>query len=235
MKVIFILILFTGMYHCAKAQVFQQDYQTHGDYLDVYDEKGNKVKVSDHPLLAGNSTLNKEWATGSVVLNNGMQATNMQLQFDIKQNALYFKNDGHIYAFAGIVRACIMTYEENGEQNTVLLRSGYPDANGDSTNVLYQVITEGPNIQFLKLLKPTVDEQYTYGYAEKQSYGIKEESYIYLVDKKQLVKIKENEKSVENALSDYANQVQKFIADKNVKLDSDAQIAELIDTLNSVN
>ena len=235
MKLVAGIILLTCIYQGATAQTFQPDYQTHGDYLDVYNNTSSKVQVSDHTGLTGNSILNKEWATGSVVLDNGMQATNIPLQFNVKENALYFKNDGSTYAFANIVRACKMTYDENGEQNTVLFRSGYPDANGDSTNVLYEVVTEGPNVQFLKLLKPTVNEQYTYGYAEKQSYGVKEENYIYLVQKHQLVKISENERSVENALSDYANEVQKFTADKNVKLNNDAQITELVNTLNSVN
>ena len=234
MKVTASLLFCMCVHYCLNAQSYT-DYQFHGDYLDVYDNSGNKVKISDHTLLEGNSILNKAWATGAVVFNTGKQATNMQLQFDVKENALHFKNDDHIYAFANVVRACLMTYEENDKKIIVLLRSGYPDANGDSTNILYQVVAEGPNVQFLKLLKSTVDEQYSYGSAPKETYTIKEENYIYFVHTKQLVKIKENEKSVENALSDYASQVQKFVADKNVKLNSDEQIVDLINTLNSAN
>ena len=136
MKLVAGFILFTCMYHAATAQTFQPDYQSHGDYLDVYNNTSSKVQVSDHTGLTGNSILNKEWATGSVVLDNGMQATNIQLQFNVKENALYFKNDGSTYAFANVVRACKMTYDENGEQNTILFRSGYPDAHGDSLDHL---------------------------------------------------------------------------------------------------
>jgi hypothetical protein len=234
MKVIVSFFLFLYMHFSVNAQTYT-DYQFHGDYVDIYDNSGNKVKISDHTLLEGNSILNNKWATGAVVLNNGKQTTNMQLKFDVKENALYFKNDDHVYAFANVVRACIMTYEENDKKIIVLMRSGYPDDKGDSTNVLYQVVAEGPNVQFLKLLKSTVDEQYSYGSAAKETYGVKEENYVYFIHTKQLVKFKENEKSVKSALSDYASQVQKYLTDKNVKLNSDEQIVDLIDTLNSVN
>jgi hypothetical protein len=132
------------------------------------------------------------------------------------------------------VRACKMTYTDGDIKKEVLFRSGYPDHNGDSSNLLYQVINEGPEIHFLKWLKPTIYEHYDYGYAAKDSYGIAEESYLYIVNKRLLVKISENEKSILKALPGYKEQIQKFEADNSSKLDNDYDITRLISMLNQV-
>src|SRR5215469_14351617 len=100
-----------------------------------------------------------------------------------------------------------MTYTDGDIQKVVLFRSGYPDRNGDSSNVLYQVMTEGPNVHFLKFLKPTIYDHYEYGYADKETYGVAAESYLYIVNTRKLVKISANEKSILKALPDYTAQI----------------------------
>jgi hypothetical protein len=208
-------------------------YREHGEYLDVYNA-GDKLPASDHSVLPNSLLLNRQWAIGSVVFSNGRQVTNLPLQFDVQKNALHFKKDSIVYAFAEVVRACKMIYTEGVVSKEVLFRSGYPDRNGDSSDILYQVITEGPNIHFLKLLKPTIYDQYDYGYADKETYGVTAESYLYFVTARKLVKISANEKSILKALPGYKAQIQKFETDNNSKLDNDKDIKNLIIMLNQV-
>jgi hypothetical protein len=207
------------------------NYREHGYDLDVYNG-GDKVPVSDRSVLPNSLILNGQWAIGSVAFNDGTQVANLALQFDVQKNTLHFKKDSIVYAFANIVRACKMTYTDGDVKKEVLFRSGYPDRNGDSSDILYQVITEGPNIHFLKLLKPTIYDQYDYGYAEKQTYGVTAESYLYLVNSRKLVKITANEKSILKALPDYKAQIQKFETDNNSKLDNDNDVSRLVIILN---
>jgi hypothetical protein len=96
------------------------------------------------------------------------------------------------------------------------------------------VITEGPNVHFLKFLKPTIYDHYEYGYADKETYGVAAESYLYIVNTRKLVKISANEKSILKALPDYTSQIQKFETDNNSKLDNDNDITKLIIMLNEV-
>jgi len=226
------LFLFLSVYNYASSQV-DVNYRNHGEYLDVYNA-GDKIPANDHPVVSDVLLLNQQCATGAVVFDNGKQVSNIALQFDVPENTLHFKKDSTVYAFADAVRACKMVYTDGDVKKEVLLRSGYPDRNGDSSNILYEVITEGPNIHFLKLLKPTIYDHYDYGYAEKQTYGIAAESYLYLVNTRKLVKISMNEKSILKALPDYKEQIQKFEADNNSKLDNDADISKLVSMLNEV-
>jgi hypothetical protein len=215
------------------SQVQDLSYREHGEYLDVYNG-GDKLPASDHSVLPNNLILNQQWAIGSVVFENGMQVANLPLQFDVKKNVLHFKKDTTVYAFADVVRACKMTYTDGDIQKVVLFRSGYPDRNGDSSDLLYQVITEGPNIHFLKFLKPTIYDHYEYGYADKETYGVSAESYLYIVNTRKLVKISANVKSILKALPGYTAQIQKFETDNNCKLDNDNDITKLIIMLNEV-
>jgi hypothetical protein len=234
MKNLISLLVLLSIHNYSFSQLQDMSYREHGEYLDVYDNAGNKLPMNDHPLVLNNLMLNQQWATGSVVFNNGQQVSNLPLQFDVAKNALHFKKDSVVYAFAAVVRACKMTYADGNQKKEVLLRSGYPDHNGDSSDVLYMVINEGPNVHFLKWLKPTIYEHYDYGTAPKEIYGIAEESYLYNVNKHQLVKISANEKSILKALPEYKEQIQKFERDNNSKLDNDNDISKLISMLNVV-
>jgi hypothetical protein len=234
MKIWISLLVLISIHNYSFSQLQDLSYREHGEYLDVYDDAGNKLPANENPLLTEKLMLNQQWAIGSVVFDNGQRASNVALQFDVVKNTLHFKKDSIVYAFADVVRACKMTYTDGGIKKEVLLRSGYPDHNGDSSNLLYQVINEGPNIHFLKWLKPTIYDHYDYGYAEKETYGIAEESYLYNVNKRQLMKISENEKSILKALPDYKEQIQKFQTDNNSKLDNDYDISRLITMLNLV-
>ncbi len=234
MKIRISLLVLISIHNYCFSQLQDLSYREHGEYLDVYDNAGNKLPANENPLLTEKVMLNQQWAIGTVIFDNGRQVSNVALQFDVQNNALHFKKDSIVYAFADVVRACKMTYANGDVKKEVLFRSGYPDHNGDSSNLLYQVINEGPEIHFLKLLKPTIYEHYDYGYAAKDSYGIAEESYLYIVNKRQLVKISENEKSILKALPDYKEQIQKFETDNNSKLDNDIDISKLISMLNLV-
>ncbi len=226
--------MLTAIHNYSFSQLQDLSYREHGEYLDVYDNSGNKLPASNHSALPNNLMLNQQWAIGSVVFDNGKQVSNLALQFDVQKNALHFKKDSTVYAFADAVRACKMTYIDGDAKKEVLLRSGYPDRNGDSSNLLYEVINEGPNVHFLKWLKPTIYDHYDYGYAEKEIYGVAEESYLYIVSTRKLVKIAANEKSISKALTGYKEQIQKFETDNNSKLDSDADISKLVTMLNEV-
>ncbi len=126
------LFVLISIHNYSFSQLQDLSYREHGEYLDVYDNAGNKLPANENPLLTEKLMLNQQWAIGSVVFDNGQQVSNVALQFDVQNNALHFKKDSIVYAFADVVRACKMTYTDGDIKKEVLFRSGYSDHNGDS-------------------------------------------------------------------------------------------------------
>ncbi|MEP6685065.1 MAG: hypothetical protein ABJA35_17450 [Parafilimonas sp.] len=215
-------------------QSIDQSYQTHGDYMDIYDNSMHKIGGKTHPNLTGTPLLNREWGIGSVAFSNGRQVSDLPLQFNLQTNTLFFKKDSSVLAFADKVAAFRMDYDDEGEKRKVFFRSGYPDAHGKPTDFLYEVINLGSNVHFLKRLTSGIDEQYVYGSAAKENYEIKQERYVYIVKRNALVKISDNEKSISKALPEYDKQIKKFEADNNSKLDNDKEVDLLITSLNDL-
>ena len=228
MKPIFTLLLFAALYTCVHAQNISMDYQEHSYYMDVYDNSGKKIDAGGHSFLSGSPMLNDNQGTGSVAFTNGKQVTNLPLQFNVQSNQLYFKKDSSVYGFADKVAAFIMTYDDGGNKREVYFKSGYPNNRGETTPFLYQVINDGPNVHLLKRLTSNIDQHYVYGSAAKENYVITEELYIYNVKKNLLFKISRNKKSVEKALPDYKEEVEKFAANNNVSFNSEKEINQLV-------
>ena len=234
MKTIMVTLFFAATYTCTHAQNINMTYQEHSYYLDVYDNSGNKIDVGGHSFLSGSPMLNENWGTGAVVFTNGKQVTNLPLQFNVQSNQLYFKKDSAVYGFADKVAAFKMIYDDGGNKREVYFKSGYPNNRGEAIPFLYHVINDGPNVHFLKRLESNIDQHYVYGSAAKENYVITEELYIFNVKKNILFKISRNKKSVEKALPDYKQEVEKFAADNKVEFKNEKEISELVTNLNTV-
>lgn len=232
------LFLFICNYSFAQSyspgQSIDQSYQIHGDYMDIYDNSMHKVGGNTHSNLTGSPLLNVEWGNGSVAFKNGKQVSNLPLQFNLQTNTLLFKKDSSSFVFADKIAAFKMDYNEAGDKREVLFKSGYPGAHNEPSDFLYEVINIGPNVHFIKRLSSSIDEQYVYGSAAKETYEVKQERYVYIVKRNALIKISDNEKSILKALPEYEEQIKKFEADNNSKLNNDKEIDLLMTSLNKV-
>lgn len=215
-------------------QSIDQSYQVHGDYMDIYDNSMQKVGGNNHSNITGTPFLNDEWGAGAVVFANGRHVSGLPLRFNLQTNTLFFKKDSSVLAFADKVSAFKINYNNTGEKTEVFFKSGYPDKNGKPTDFLYEVINIGPNIHFLKALSSNIEQQYVYGSAAKENYKIHQERYLYIVQRNVLVKIASNEKSILKALPEYEEQIKKFEAVNNSKLNNDKEVNSLITSLNLV-
>ncbi len=234
MKPILVLLLFTAIYTHGFAQV-NMTYQEHSYYMDVYDNSGKKIDADGHAFLTGSPMLNNNWGTGSVAFTNGKQLSNLPLQFNVQKNQLYFKRDSTVFGFADKVAAFTMTYNDDGGNNReVYFKSGYPNNRGEATSFLYQVINDGPNMQFLKALESNIDQHYVYGAAAKESYVVSAKLYIYNVKKNILFSVSRNKRSIERALPEYKEEIEKYAADNNVSFNDEKEISELVTGLNRV-
>ncbi len=232
MKTLFSLFVYVSLFNCCFAQQLDQNYQDRGYLMDVYDNSGNNISQKKMTDINGTPFLNSEWGTGAVSLSDGQQFANLTLQFNIQDNKLYFKQDKKVYAFAVNVSAFTLNYKDNDVEKDVIFKSGYPDHKGNPTPVLYEVVTDGPNVQFLKYLQSHVDDHYIYGMASIKKYTVSEELYLYDVKKNKLVKFSDNLKSILEALPEYQANILKFNAENNYKLNNDKSINALVTSLN---
>ncbi len=229
------MLIFVVMYNYAQSQNINMTYQEHSYFMDVYDNSGKKIDANGHAFLSGSPMLNNNWGTGSVAFTNGKQLSNLPLQFNVQKNELYFKRDSTVFGFADKVGAFTMTYQDDGgTQQEVYFKSGYPDNRGKATSFLYQVINDGPNAQFLEGLESNIDQHYVYGAAAKENYVVTAKWYIYNVKKNILFSISRNKRSVEKALSEYKEEIEKYAVDNNVSFNSEKEINQLITSLNKV-
>ncbi len=234
MKPIFALLLLVAIFTRGFAQV-NMTYQEHSYYMDVYDNSGKKIDADGHAFLSGSPMLNNNWGTGSVAFTNGKQLSGLPLQFNVQKNQLYFKRDSTVFGFADKVAAFTMTYNDDaGNQHEVYFKSGYPNNRGEATSFLYQVINDGPNVQLLKALESNIDQHYVYGAAAKESYVVSAKLYIYNVRKNILFSVGRNKHSLERALPEYKDEIEKYAADNNVSFNDEKEISELITSLNKV-
>ena len=234
MKFIIALVIFVVMHSCAQSQT-DMGYQEHSYYMDVYDNTGKKIDADGHAFLSGSPMLNNNWGTGSVAFANGKQLSNLPLQFNVQKNQLYFKRDSTVFGFADKVAAFTMIYNDDaGNQREVYFKSGYPNNRGEATSFLYQVINDGPNVQFLKALESNIDQHYVYGAAAKENYVVSAKLYIYNVRKNILFSVSRNKHSLERALPEYKDEIEKYAADNNVSFNDEKEISELITGLNRV-
>ena len=202
-------------------------------FVDVYDNSGKRIDANKYSNIHGSPFLYDKWGTGSVVVNNHQEYTNMPLQFNVENNTLYFKRDNAPFTFADKVISFKITYADSTKNEwEVFFRSGYPDGRGYPTNFLYEVMADGDNIQYLKYLRSHLEQRVIYGNNPEQVYITTEELWLYDAKAKRMFKINKNEKSIAKALPAYAQLIQQFATINHYKLDSDQQIIELVANLN---
>ena len=235
-KILWLLIYLIISNFChAQWQTGDMSFQDRGLSLDVYDLSGNPVPVNSNYQIEGNPYLNNDWGTGSVILEDGKQYTNLPLQYNLLSGKLLVKKDSGVYTFSEDISTFKMTYKDSSKTKTVLFRAGYPHVRKDkTTKLLYEVITDGPNVQFVKFLRPYLDEIYHYGSAATKRISIIEELYLFDVKRQTLTQISYSKKVVQNALPDYYVEINKFNEKNDFTYTNDKEINLLITQLNYI-
>jgi hypothetical protein len=140
-------------------------------FVEGYDIKVRPFTGKANENIEGTPKLNENWATGEVRLSNNFLLKNVQLQFDLYENEVYFMKDNIVYTFADPVKEFTFSYGDGSDEKRVLFRKGYPDFQNHNDNTFYQVLSDGDKVQLLKFIYKRIEEPDTYVSPGKKLYA----------------------------------------------------------------
>ena len=183
--------------------------------------------------VEGSPLLSDSWNIGVVNFEKGQAITKIELQFNLHENELYFRKDNLVYTFANPVREFSFAYSDEGQSRTVKFRNGYTPQHKRKLNSFYQVLADGKNVQLLKYVSKIVREKWEYSGPVKKYYDLKEELFIQNNMTGELIAIKKDRQSVNKALPNYINSINKLTKANDLDLNSENGLIRLIELLNN--
>ena len=130
--------------------------------MNAYDISG-KPLTSAGPAMEGSPMLNSNWGKGLVKFKNGHWVSNIELQFNLRENELYFRKNDQILSFVDTVQEFFLAYEEEKLSHSVLYRSGYPFIGKNNSFQFFEVVQDGSLLQLLKMTSKVLVENNNYG------------------------------------------------------------------------
>lgn len=228
MKYLFFLIVADFLFLNSNSQTVAS---TNMFEMNAYDISG-KPLASKGPAMEGSPMLNSNWGRGLVKFRNGNWVSDVELQYNIRENELYFRKDNQIFSFVDTVQEFILAYEEEGVPHSVLYRSGYPSIGKNKSLQFFEVVQDGANLQLLKLTIKVLIEKNSYGRGKEKEYKDSFQWYVFNLKKREITRIKKDKSSLQQALPDYAERIELLAKENGYKLRTEEEIAELINLLN---
>ncbi|HLK30805.1 MAG TPA: hypothetical protein VKT28_19665 [Puia sp.] len=186
----------------------------------------NKAGTDANVLLYPN------WQRGVVNFSNGKQLSDVELEFNLARNELYFKNNDRPNLFADPVKSFYIIDTSNGVSKIAFFSNGYPNLDHRTNKAFYLVLNSGAALHLLKYVSVKKEEQYEYGSASKTVYDLSEDLIVYDVKSNSLKAIKNNISSLIKALPAYTSVIQKSLAGKKSYL-TDSEILAIVQQVNN--
>lgn len=214
-------------------QGYAQNLGGSGFQLDAYDVKG-RVFTSMPNEEEANPMLNKNWGKGRVQFSNKSWVKEMDLQFNLALNELYFRKNDLVYTFADSIREFFLIYAEDKSSNAVHFRCGYP-AQGKSTPLtFYQVLADGNRLHLLSYRTKNLQVVNNYGEGTKRIYKEVQQLFWYDPVTHQLVKAARDLESLKQYFPALAKDLERLLSGKKTRIRSDGEMVEFIKQLNQL-
>ncbi len=217
--VVFILMLSANR---IKAQVYGQDVN------------GSALREKRYLDVNGSPYLVDTWEKAVVQLNNG-QTYNVDIKYDMIADNIYFRNKaGDSLNFAQPVKEFKIAYTLNNKAESRLFRSGFPSTGGKTNqNSFYEVLYDGTTKLIKKDAKSIWEETTTYGTATKVK-NITDHVTYFVARGDKIVLLKNDRKSVTEALNDKAADIEKYIKDNKLDAKKDDDLIKIFTYYNSL-
>ena len=223
---------------CISATVFSQVVATDksGKIISAItqDESAKPMNPEDYADINGTPFLSVAWGKGMLQLNNGTRLTDVDIQFNLVNNELYYKKDQSTIVIANNVLEFVISFQEKGKIEMQYYRSGYPLFEQKTNKTFYRVLAKGKNFHFLCFDYKTIEDTYTatVNHPAKSSFNVGFKYFVYDVRNNRLRSIQMNQESLEKALPEMEIAIQQYIRLHNIKLHSEEEMIDLIKDLN---
>ena len=205
--------------------------QVIGTYSNqLTDSQGFLIKTANRDNVQGSPYLSEDWSAGTININADKKFKLSRLRFDALLNRVEYQYEEKIYEpTVAFNEFTIQLSDGNDGQTARTFRRGFPAAEENNEKTFYEVLYDGKN----KLLRKThvrINE-----YPEPLStvrvkrFAKVEVLYLYDVPTNQLIKLgKKDKKAVLAALSGKREQLNQYIDEQKLKLNSEANIIKLL-------
>lgn len=198
----------------------------------LYDSAGRSLLGKKSIKMIGSPMLNDNWGTGEVKFVNGRILRNASLRYNLVTGKLHYKIDELEITLLDPVSEFSYSYiDEDGNQNKVLFRNGYPGAEPGARSVYYQVLAESARFQLLKNMYKKLDDHYEYNGPVSKIYLQSSELYLYDNQLQRLVNIR-NKQSLIHSVPQLEDEVNRKYGNANGKFRSEQELIDLIARLN---
>lgn len=184
------------------------------------DATGKRIPTNNQ-LVKGTRMISDEFVLGTVKLAGIENKVNLLVNFSLYQNQLFFKKDSLLLAFVNPVEEFSILLKDNGVNKAMTFRAGYPAVGNNTTQSLYQVVTDGPKVQLLKYVYKIVQEQFSYNGPVQREYASREMFYLYDVEKKTMTEVRPSVKSISKSNPSYTASVESYAARFKMKNEED--------------
>jgi len=198
------------------------------------DETAKPMNPEDYADIGGTPFLSVAWGKGMLQLNNGTRLTDVDIQFNLVTNELYYKKNKSTIVIANNVLEFVISYQEKGKIEMQYYRSGYPSFEKKSNKTFYRVLANGKNFHLLSFDYKAIEDTYTatVNHPARSSFNTGYKYFVYDVRNNRLQSIQMNQESLEKALPGMEISIQQYIRLHNIKLHSEEEMVELIKDLN---
>lgn len=185
--------------------------------------------------VGGSPFLSSEYHNGSVELGQGRTVTNVPLKFNTFNNAMMVMKNGEELKLEFFEFATYDEIDSKGNARHVMFKAGYPEIDAHGENTIYQVLSMGPKVHFLKYFSQKVEEVPTLGDYSRREIVTKEEFYVFVPGSgiKKISSLKNGKKSLQEVLPPVLSaRIEEISTAKGLKLKNESDISVLIEELN---
>ena len=130
--------------------------------------------------IQGSPYLFEQFGMGKLMMQNGMEAIDSNLNYSLFDHKLYFLKNNGMYLVNQPVKSFQLS-NINKENNTIVKSffSGYPNIENNNGSTFYELIADGAVYQLLKYSIKHIKESTVYGGAPFKEYTIDHIYYVY--------------------------------------------------------
>ena len=202
-----------------------------GGQLNAYDISGKPMTLKG-PVMEGSPMLNSNLGKGMVKFKNGAWVNELELQFNLLENELYYRQNNQTFSFVDSIQEFTLAFEEEGVAHSAIFRSGYPPMGKYKSEAFYEVLADGKQVQLLKSVTKVLVEKNSYGRGMEKEYKQTIQLYLYDVAIGEIIRIKKDKKSLMEALPAYTKRIEELANSTKNKLRTEEEVAELVKLLN---
>ena len=184
--------------------------------------------------VGGSPFLTEEFMEAKVEMGQGRIIKDVLLKFNVFNNNMLVLRDGQSLKLDFFEQVSFSLMDNRGIDKQYVFRAGYPAIDNQNENTIYQVLSMGPKVHFLKYISQKVEEVPTLGDYSRREIVTTENYYVYTPggEISKLKSMKAGKQSLVEALPTLADRIQEIASAKNLRLKSETDISLLIEALN---